>query len=62
MNKKKAFVCTIFFTIVLFTILCGGYFIELEDGFVLGHWTSAAISGLWASEHVDKFYNWLIRS
>ena len=60
MNKNKAIICTILFTIVLITIVICSALIRTEDGaFSLFTALTYIITGLWLANCVEKFYKWL---
>ena len=62
MSKKKAVVCTVLFAIMFFGLLIGTCSIEVYDGsFNLFNLISGFITGMWASNCVEKFYKWIIR-
>ena len=61
MNKKKAFVCTLLFTIVLCAIIVWSATIKNHDGISLYSLLAATGFGFWLSERITQFYDWLIK-
>lgn len=59
MSKKKSIICTIFFTFVIYFMIIGTIFIRNAYGKSLFDAITASITGLWLSERVRDFYNWL---
>lgn len=60
MDKKKAIICTILFSIVVCSIFLISVFIELE--FInksLFHIFCPFIAGDWIGKQILKFYEWL---
>jgi hypothetical protein len=61
MNKKKALVCTILFTIVLFVLIHCTFMIKNHWGDSLYSLISSCICWVWIGERIVKFYDWLIK-
>lgn len=61
MNKKKAVICTILFSVILFSVFIGAFLIESHYGFTLFDVIAPCIAGSWSGEQIKKFYNWLIK-
>lgn len=61
MNTKKAYVCTIFFSIVMLAIYASMFFIKNKSGVGLWQPMTCCITGLWMGERIKKFYYWLIK-
>lgn len=59
MNKKKAVICTILFTIVLAGAIVGAMFAKSNFGFSLYDIVSDAVFFLWIANKINVFYNWL---
>lgn len=61
MNKWKAIVCTALLIIVMAVALTGSFFIKNAYGFSLYDIIISAIGYVWIGEHIEKFYQWLIK-
>lgn len=59
MDKKKAVVCTVLFSIVVFGAYIATFFIKSEYGFSLFDIVSPCICGAWSGGKIRTFYNWL---
>lgn len=60
MNKRKARVCTIFFSIVLIGAMVGTLFIK-GTGCSLYQIVTSCISAMWIGNCIDRFYKWLVK-
>lgn len=60
MNKWKARIITVLLIIVLSIVLTASFFIKSYYGFSLYQLILGAIGYLWISEHIEKFYQYLI--
>ena len=62
MNKKKALVCTIIFSIVMFGTYLAMVFVNPQGReFRLIEIFYPIIAGHWMGERIGLFYNWLIK-
>ena len=61
MNKKKAVICSILLSIILFVVFVAMYLIKSHYGFTLYDVISPCIVGAWAGTKVKQFYNWLLK-
>lgn len=62
MSKKKAFVCTILYVIVLVGILTASFFVKKEAyGISLYQLIMTIIANIWLGCSITKFYEWLIK-
>ena len=59
MGKKKAVVCTVLFSIVVFGACIATFFIKNEYGLRLFDMISPYICGAWLGGKTRTFYNWL---
>lgn len=59
MNKKKAIICTIMLTIIVFGIGTALIFVPYGSEISLFDILSPFIVGRWTGEQVGKFYKWL---
>ena len=60
MNKRKAIICTVLYTIVLTAVLIASWFIKSHmNGISLYQMIVSAIGNMWIGSTVGKFYNWL---
>lgn len=64
MSKKKAVVCTILFSIIMFSIFIALILIKNEYGndgywYILYDFFSSFIVGMWIGGKINAFYNWL---
>lgn len=60
MEKKKAVMCTILFTIVIWAILIATYLIKNEN-IRLYDVVEPWIVGFWMCDKTSQFYNWLMK-
>lgn len=60
MNKKKAVVCTILFSIVFFAVIVSTIFIKTFDGGRLFYIIGSFTTSMWMGDCVKKFYSWLM--
>ena len=61
MDKKKAIVCTVLFSVVVFGIFIYTFLIKSEEyGCSLFDVIAPWICMVWNSEKIRKFYRWLI--
>jgi hypothetical protein len=61
MDKKKAVICTILFSIVMLALYVSLFFIKNKSGVGLWQPMTCCITGLWMGERITKFYNWLTK-
>ena len=61
MNKKKAVVCSILLSVVLFAIFVATLLIKSHYGFTLFDVIAPCIVGAYMGEKIKKFYNWLLK-
>ena len=61
MSKWIARLCTALFVIVLTVILTASFFVKNEYGISLYQIIISAIGYMWIGEHIEKFYQWLIK-
>lgn len=62
MEKKKAVICTILFTIVLVAIAVCSFFVQTEDGmFILSYVFGYMATGWYMADCIEKFYKWLMK-
>lgn len=61
MNEKKAFVCTLLFITVLAVIIVWSCTIRGHDGTSLYQLLSSTGFGIWLSEIIVRFFNWLTK-
>ncbi len=60
MEKKKAVVCTILYTIILIAIAVASWFIKTEDGmFRLWYMFGSMSLGWFIGTRIEMFYKWL---
>lgn len=59
MDKKKAVVCTVLFSIVVFGIFIATFLIKSEYGHSLFDVIASCICGAWTGGKIRTFYNWL---
>ena len=57
MSKKKAVICTILFTIVIFGFIDVIIYTNIDVFYVL----TVAMSGFWIADVIEKFYKWLTK-
>lgn len=61
MDKKKAIVCTIIFSVLLIAVMVGSFFIESKDGIInLGLLFGCTSYGWCIGTMIQKFYKWLM--
>lgn len=60
MDKKKAVVCTVLFSIVVFGIFVATLLLKSEYGHTLFDVISPCICGAWTGGKIKTFYKWLI--
>lgn len=61
MNKWKAIVCTALLIITMTVALTASFFVKSHYGFSLYDIIISAIGYVWIGEHIEKFYQWLIK-
>lgn len=61
MNKKKAIVCTILFSIVIVGSVLATIFIRNDD-ISLYQIVTGGITSVWLGERISNFYKWLIKT
>ena len=61
MNKWKARICTALLVVVMAVVLTGSFFVKNYHGITLYQIIIGAIAYLWIGEHIEKFYQWLIK-
>lgn len=61
MNKWKARICTALLVVVMAVVLVGSFFVKNYYGITLYQIIIGAIAYLWIGEHIEKFYQWLIK-
>ena len=58
MNRKKASICTTLLLLVIIGVIIALLVIG-EKGVVLFRLTTAFITGIWLTDRLEDFYNWL---
>lgn len=58
MNKKKAVICTIMFSIVIYGVYIALIFALPHKLFRI---VPSIMAGFWMAERVEKFFEWLIK-
>lgn len=61
MSKRKAKVYTAILVIALTVVLTASFFVKSHYGFSLYQLIIGAIGYMWIGEHIEKFYQWLIK-
>lgn len=61
MSKRKAKVYTAILVIALTVVLTASFFVKSHYGFSLYQLIIGAIGYMWIGEHIEKFYNCLIK-
>lgn len=61
MNKWKARIITVLLIIALSIVLTASYFVKSYYGFTLYQLIIGAIAYLWIGDHIEKFYQCLIK-
>ena len=61
MNKWKARIITVLLIIILSIVLTASYFVKSYYGFTLYQLIIGAIAYLWIGDHIEKFYQYLIK-
>ena len=61
MSKQKAKVYTAILVIALTVVLTASFFVKSHYGFSLYQLIIGAIGYMWIGEHIEKFYQWLIK-
>lgn len=61
MSKWKARLCTALLIIVTTIMLTASFFVKSYYGFSLYQLIIDAIAYLWIGDHIEKFYQWLIK-
>ena len=60
MDKKKAIVCTILFSVVVFGAFISTFLITSKYGFSVFNIIAPWICGDWVVKKVETFYKWLV--
>lgn len=61
MSKWKARLCTALLVIVMAVVLTASFFVKSPYGFSLYQVIMSAIAYLWIGDHINKFYQWLVK-
>lgn len=61
MDKKKAIICTILFSVIVMAIFIASVLIENKYGDTPYDILSPCIVGVWMGGKITAFYNWLIK-
>lgn len=61
MDKKKAIICTILFSVIVMAIFIASVLIENKCGNTPYDIFSPFIVGAWMGGKIEAFYNWLIK-
>ena len=61
MNKKKAIVCTVLFTIIMFGVYTATFLIKSTFGFTLFDIVAPVICASWMVDKMKEFYAWIMK-
>ena len=63
MDKKKAFICTALYTVVLVVALTASFYIKNDDyGISLYQLIMNMVANAWLGCSVGKFYRWIMNN